>query len=193
MLARVSPEARSGLQTPAQRTAPPARVARVCLNGHLIAADLPASVAAGAPTNRADPLAIPTGEPCPTCGAGTIVACPGCGWPIPSGSGRRASVVPHFCVVCGEYYPWTFLAEFYATLAEILEESPRLGHAPTTAALALLDRQRDGRASDADVRSLADTFRGLGGSDWDLAAQLLGVVLSADRRAGLDLRGAFSA
>jgi hypothetical protein len=193
MLAPVSAEAQPVLATPAQRTSPPARVARVCLNGHLVAADLPAEVAAGAPTNRADPLAIVTGEPCPTCGVGTIVACPGCGWPIPAGAGRRASTVPHFCVVCGEYYPWTFLAEFYATLAEILEESPLLAAVPAHEALELLDRQRDGRASDDEVRSLTDTFRGLGGSDWDLAAQILGVVLPAHRRAGLDLRGAFSA
>lgn len=185
----------AALPTPAQRTAPPARVDRVCLNGHLVTAGLPSLVAAGAPTNRADPLAIPTGETCPTCGAGTIVACPGCAWPIPSAApgGPRAGAVPHFCVVCGEYYPWTFLAEFYGTLAEILEESPRLAAAAAHHALALLDRQRDGRADDAEVRALTDTFRSLGGSDWDLAAQILTVVLPADRRTGLDLRGAFSA
>jgi len=193
MLAPMSPDRATALPTPAQRTALPARVARVCLNGHLVATDLPPSAAAGAPTNRADPLAVPTGEPCPTCDAGTIVACPGCGWPIPANERRRAAVVPHFCVVCGEYYPWTFLAEFYGTLAEILEESPRLSRSSARDARALLESQRDGRATSAEVRSLTDIFRRLGGSDWDLAAQILAVVLPADRRAGLDLRGAFSA
>jgi hypothetical protein len=100
--------------------------------------------------------------------------------------------VPHFCVVCGEYYPWTFLGEFYATLAEILEESPRLGSAAHDA-VALLERQRNGQATSMDIGRLTETFRSLGGSDWDLAAQILAVVLPADRRAGLDLRGTFSA
>jgi hypothetical protein len=179
------------LPTPAQRAAPPLRIARVCLNGHLMSADLPPELAAGAPTNRADPLGVATpGEPCDVCGSGTILACPGCGYASPGAAGGRPYLVPHFCVVCGEYYPWTFLGEFYATLTEILEESPRLGtaaHEP----LSLLDRQRDGRASDAEIRRLTDTFRSLGGSDWDLAAQILAVVLPAERRRGLDLRGAF--
>jgi hypothetical protein len=183
------------LPTPAQRTPPPRRVARVCLNGHLVSTDLLPAVAAGAPTNRADPLAVRTGVPCEDCGAETIVACPGCAYPIPGADGSRPWRVPHFCVVCGEYYPWTFLGEFYATLAEILEESPRLHADPPAAhaALALLDRQREGAASSAEVARLTDTFRSLGGTDWDLAAQILTVVLPAERRAGLDLRGAFSA
>ena len=163
------------------------------MNGHLAEASLDPAVAAGAPTNRADPLAVRTsGLPCPECGAGTILACPGCGYPIPGAQAGRAYLVPHFCVVCGEYYPWTFLGEFYATLAEIIEESPRIGITAHDA-LRLLDRQREGLASPDDVARLASTFRGLGGSDWDLAAQILAVVLSRERRAGLDLRGTFGA
>jgi hypothetical protein len=183
------------LLTPAQRMAPPATVARVCLNGHPAATALPPRLAEGAPTNRADPLAVRTsGIACTDCGAGTILACPGCGYAIPGAHpGREGAYrVPHFCVVCGEYYPWTFLGEFYATLAEILEESPRLGPAAHDA-VALLERQRDGMATAADVGRLTETFRSLGGSDWDLAAQILAVVLPPDRRAGLDLRGTFSA
>ena len=179
------------LLTPAQRTRPPRHVARVCLNGHLAEAELEPDVASAAPTNRADPLAVATGVACGTCGSGTIVGCPGCGYPIPGAEGRLAYRVPHFCVVCGEYYPWTFLGEFYATLAEILEESPRLRHGAHEA-LILLDRQRDGRATADEIGRLTNTFRGLGGSDWDLAAQILAVVLPSDRRAALDLRGAFS-
>lgn len=168
-------------------------MARVCLNGHLLDAHVAPHLAVGAPTNRADPLAVTTtGATCAECGGGTILACPGCGYPIPGAETDRPYRVPHFCVVCGEYYPWTFLGEFYATLAEILEESPRLGHGAHDA-LALLDRQRDGRASSHDIRRLTETFRSLGGSDWDLASQILAVVLPAHRRAGLDLRGTFPA
>ena len=169
----------AALSTPAERTPPPRRIARVCLNGHLRATDVDLREALDAPTNRADPLAVRTGAACPTCGAGTIVACPCCGYPIPSPSTGRASDVPHFCVVCGEYYPWTFLGEFYATLAEILEESGRLADRPRHEALARLDRQRQGLAGRDEVAGLTDTFRSLGGSDWDLAEQILAVVLPA--------------
>jgi hypothetical protein len=163
------------------------------MNGHLAESSLDPGVAVGAPTNRADPLSVSTsGVTCRDCGAGTILACPGCGYPIPGAGPVRPYLVPHFCVVCGEYYPWTFLAEFYATLAEIIEESPRIGR-QAHQALRLLERQRQGHATRADVETLADAFRGLGGSDWDLAAQILTVVLPPDRRAGLDLRGAFGA
>jgi hypothetical protein len=151
----------------------------VCLNGHLRPGEVDPREARGAPTNRADPLAVPTGVPCSTCGAGTIVACPCCGYPIPAPITGRATDVPHFCVVCGEYYPWTFLGEFYATLAEILEESPRLSAGPRHAALAALERQRQGLADRPEVAALSATFRSLGGSDRDLAEQILAVVLPA--------------
>ncbi len=163
------------------------------MNGHLAGADLTPATAGTAWTNRADPLAVrTTGIACAVCGAGTIVGCPGCGYPIPGGDGPRRYDVPHFCVVCGEYYPWTFRGEFYGTLAEIIEESPRLDHAAVRAALHSLDRPREGIASAAEIRALTDTFRSLGGSDWDLAAQILTVVLPPEQRDGLDLRGAFS-
>ncbi len=181
------------LPTPAERTAPPRRVARVCLNGHLLAADLDPDRARGAATNRADPLAVATsGVPCPTCGAGTILGCPGCGYPIPGATPTLSYGVPHFCVVCGEYYPWTFRAEFYVTLAEILEESSRLDEGAVHDALGILDRQRDGLARPDETDRLTETFRALGGSDWDLAAQILQVVLAPRQRARLDLRGTFS-
>lgn len=179
------------LLTPAQRTRRPARVARVCMNGHLQASDLAPSVADDVATNRADPLAVrTTSVTCETCGAGTIVGCPCCGFAIPGASPPLAYDVPHFCVVCGEYYPWTFRGEFYATLAEILEESP-LDHSAVAAALRSLDRQREGLANRCEIESLTDSFRSLGGSDWDLAAQILSVVLPAADREGLDLTAAF--
>lgn len=167
------------LPTPAERTAPPRRVARVCLNGHLLAADLDPDRARGAATNRADPLAVATsGVPCPTCGAGTILGCPGCGYPIPGATPTLPYGVPHFCVVCGEYYP--------------MEESPQLDEGAVHDALGILDRQRDGLARPDETDRLTETFRALGGSDWDLAAQILQVVLAPEQRARLDLRGAFS-
>ena len=182
------------LPTPAQRTAPPRHVARVCLNGHVAVADLAPAIARSVPTNRADPLAVSTPGPrCATCAAGTILGCPGCGYPIPGAEPGRAWLVPHFCIVCGEYYPWTFLGEFYVTLTEIIEESARMPPAAAHDARGLLDRQRQGVASRVEVERLAGAFRSLGGSDWDLAAQILAVVLPAERRRGLDLRGAFSA
>lgn len=181
------------LPTPADRTRPPGRVARVCMHGHLVAADLPPSAALGAATNRADPLAVATTDvACPTCAAGTILACPGCGYPIPGATPPLAYDVPHFCVVCGEYYPWTFRGEFYATLAEILEGSARLDLTGAHEALHLLERQQEGLATLDETRRLTQTFRALGGSDWDLAAQILQVVLSPEERAPLDLRAAFS-
>ncbi len=163
------------------------------MNGHLAESSLPPSVASSVATNRADPLAVDTSDVrCATCGAGTIVGCACCGYPIPGAIPSHAYDVPHFCVVCGEYYPWTFRGEFYSTLAEILEEAPRLDHAQAASALRLLDRQREGLASPQEVSRLAETFRSLGGSDWDLAAQILSVVLPPAERAGLDLAGAFA-
>jgi hypothetical protein len=179
------------LLTPAQRTRHPSRVARVCMNGHLADADLAPSIAADVATNRADPLSVrTTSVSCGTCGAGTIVGCPCCGFPIPGKTPPLAYDVPHFCVVCGEYYPWTFRGEFYTTLADILEES-ELAHVDVAAALRSLDRQREGLATRAEIDSLTATFRSLGGSDWDLAAQILSVVLPAADREGLDLAAAF--
>ena len=171
----------SALSTPADRTPPPRRIARVCLNGHHRASDVNLREALHAPPNRADPLSVPTGAACATCGAGTIVACPCCGYPIPAPTTGRASDVPHFCVVCGEYYPWTFLGEFYATLSEILEEAPRLADPSRYAALLRLERQRQGMAGRDEIAGLTATFRSLGGSDWDLAEQILAVVLPAGR------------
>ncbi len=181
------------LPTPAQRTPPPRRAARVCMNGHLLAAEEDPGLARGAATNRADPLAVRTTDVrCPACGTGTILACPGCGYPIPGATPTLAFDVPHFCIVCGEYYPWTFRGEFYATLAEILDESPRLDRAALRAALGTLERQREGLAESSETRGLVETFRSLGGSDWDLAAQILQVVLTPEQRASLDLRAAFA-
>ena len=150
-----------GTLTPAQRTPPPRTVARVCMNGHLAEDTLAASVARRVPTNRADPLAVVTTDVrCARCPAGTILGCPGCSYPIPGRLPGMPYDVPHFCVVCGEYYPWTFRGEFYATLEEIAR--------------------------------LADAFHLLGGSDWDLAAQILRVVLPADTVRRLDLAARFS-
>jgi hypothetical protein len=184
-----------GTLTPAERTPPPRTIARICMNGHLAEDALAASVAGRVPTNRADPLAVRTTDVrCAVCGAGTILGCPGCGYPIP---GRLAGMpyrVPHFCVVCGEYYPWTFRGEFYATLEEILAEAPDMpgGEDARGRALQLLGRQREGLASFEDMALLADAFRVLGGSDWDLAAQILRVVLPADTIRRLDLAARFS-
>lgn len=177
---------------PAERTAPPRLVARVCLNGHLAEADLSPLAAGHAATNRADPLAVDTtAVTCEVCGAGTIVGCAGCGYPIPGRAASRTYAVPHFCIVCGEYYPWTFRNEFYATLAEILEESD-LDHSAVDRAMLVVGRLRDGLASSGEIRTLVETFRGLGGSDWDLAAQILAVALPAAERRDVDLRAAFT-
>jgi hypothetical protein len=183
-----------GTLGPAQRTPPPRTVARICMNGHLAEDALPPAIAAVVATNRADPLAVvTTSVRCEVCGAGTIVGCPGCGYAIP---GRRAGLaydVPHFCVVCGEYYPWRFRGEFYATLEEILEEAPRFpgGDGARHSALEALARQREGMAAFEQVAALSDTFRALGGSDWDLAAQILRVVLPAETIQRLDLSARF--
>ncbi len=180
-----------GVLTPAERTAPPTLVARVCLNGHVIESDLTPDTAGHAATNRADPLAVDTTPVrCPVCGTGSIVGCACCGYPIPGHRRDRDRAVPHFCIVCGEYYPWTFRGEFYATLEEILEESGT-SHASLGPSLEILGRQREGLASPAEIRTLVETFRGLGGSDWDLAAQILAVVLPPGIRRDLDLRAAF--
>jgi len=165
------------------------------MNGHLAEDALPASVARNAPTNRADPLAVATTPVrCATCTAGTIVGCPGCGYPIPGRSPGLPYAVPHFCVVCGEYYPWTFRGEFYATLEEILVEGSPPGGDPDarSRAVAILGRQREGLASFEEMARLADAFRALGGSDWDLAAQILRVVLPAATIRRLDLTARFS-
>ena len=184
-----------GTLTPAQRTPPPRTVARICMNGHLAEDTLAASVARNVPTNRADPLAVATTPVrCVTCAAGTILGCPGCGYPIPGRLPGMPYDVPHFCVVCGEYYPWTFRGEFYATLEEILTEAPPPGGDPAarSPALAILGRQREGLATFEEMARLADAFRALGGSDWDLAAQVLRVVLPADAVRRLDLSARFS-
>ena len=183
-----------GTLGPAERTAPPRSVARICMNGHLAEDALPISVARHVPTNRADPLAVRTTDTrCGVCGAGTIVGCPGCGYPIPGRLPGRPYAVPHFCVVCGEYYPWTFRGEFYATLEEILVEAPRFrgGAAARGQALALLERLGEGLAGVDDTQRLVDAFRGLGGSDWDLAAQILRVVLPVEALRRLDLSARF--
>jgi hypothetical protein len=183
-----------GTLGPAQRTPPPPSVARVCMNGHLADGDLEAAVARGVGISRADPLAVATTDvACVICGAGTILGCPGCGYPIP---GRRPALrydVPHFCVVCGEFYPWTFRGEFFATLEEILLEAPLLQRRvqKRARALAALDRQREGLATLEELAGLVDTFRGLGGSDWDLAAQILRVVLPPETASRLDLAARF--
>ncbi len=180
-----------GSRTPAERTAPPRLVARVCLNGHVVESDLTPEVAGRAATNRADPLAVDTTPVrCPVCRAGTIVGCACCGYPIPGHPRDSDRAVPHFRIVCGEYYPWTFRGEFYTTLEEILEESG-VEHGTLQPSLDILARQREGLASSAEVRDLVETFRALGGSDWDLAAQILAVVLPAGVRRDLDLRAAF--
>jgi hypothetical protein len=184
-----------GTLGPAERTPPPSSVARICMNGHLAEEALPPSVARHVPTNRADPLAVQTTPVrCAVCSAGTIVGCPGCGYPIPGRSSGRPYAVPHFCVVCGEYYPWTFRGEFYATLDEILVEAPGLpGGAPARdGARAQLQRLRDGLASFEEVAGLTDAFRVLGGSDWDLAAQILRVVLPSATARRLDLAARFT-
>ena len=169
------------------------------MNGHLAEDALAASVARNVPTNRADPLAVTTTSVrCATCSAGTIVGCPGCGYPIPGRSpglpSGLPSAVPHFCVVCGEYYPWTFRGEFYVTLEEILAEAPFPGDDSGTRSrtLAILGRQREGLASFEEMARLTDVLRALGGSDWDLAAQILRVVLPADTVRRLDLSARFS-
>lgn len=164
------------------------------MNGHLVEDALAASVAHRVPINRADPLAVVTTDVrCPTCSAGTIVGCPGCGYPIHGRLPARPFDVPHFCVVCGEYYPWQFRAEFYATLKEILAEAPALVRDPEmrTRALGLLERQREGLASLEEIAALTDLFRHLGESDWDLAAQILRVVLPAQMSRRLDLSARF--
>jgi len=164
------------------------------MNGHLAEDALEPGIAASVPINRADPLGVATTSVrCAVCAAGTIVGCPGCGYPIPGRVRGLPYDVPHFCVVCGEYYPWRFRGEFYATLEEILEEAPRFpgGDPARHAALAKLARQREGLAAFEDVAALSDTFRALGGSDWDLAAQILRVVLSADTMRRLDLSARF--
>jgi hypothetical protein len=184
-----------GTLTPAQRTPPPSTVARVCMNGHLAQDSLPASLARDVPTNRADPLAVTTtAVRCASCSAGTILGCPGCGYPIPGRLPGAAYAVPHFCVVCGEYYPWTFRGNFYATLEEIIVEAPLMPGGPDALlrAIELLERQRQGLASFEENARLADVFRVLGGSDWDLAAQILRVVLPAGTIARLDLSARFS-
>lgn len=184
-----------GTLTPAQRTPPPPTVARVCMNGHLAEDALDAALARGAAVNRADPLAVATsGVECATCGAGTILGCPGCGYPIHGRLSRMPYDVPHFCVVCGEYYPWTFRGEFYATLAEIVAEASALEARPEVRAraLELLGRQREGLASFEELAGLTGTFRSLGGSDWDLAAQILRVVLPAETVSRLDLAARFT-
>src|SRR3990172_12757106 len=98
------------------------------MNGHVGEERLGAWGARNVPTNRADPLAVATTSVrCVTCSAGTILGCPGCGYPIP---GRLAGMpydVPHFCVVCGGDYPWTFRGELYATLEGILTAAPPPG------------------------------------------------------------------
>lgn len=167
------------LPAPVQRTRPPLRAARVCMNGHLVDARLEPPAVADVATNRADPLAVRTTSlACPTCGAGTILGCPGCGYPIPGERPAGRYAVPHFCIVCGEFYPWTFRGEFYATLAEILEESPSLDPAKREHGLASLDRLREGLAGSAEVRRLAATFAALGGTDAQLAGEILDVVLT---------------
>jgi Uncharacterized protein conserved in bacteria (DUF2321) len=183
-----------GTLGPAQRTPPPRTVARICMNGHLAEDSLSASVASAVATNRADPLAVATtAVRCAVCGAGTIVGCPGCGYAIPGRLASLAYDVPHFCVVCGEYYPWRFRGEFYATLEEILEEAPRFpgGEAARHHAVGGLIRQREGLAGFEEIVALSDTFRSLGGSDWDLAAQILRVVLPAETLQRLDLSARF--
>jgi hypothetical protein len=164
------------------------------MNGHLAEDSLSPAVARSVATNRADPLAVVTTPiRCVVCGAGTILGCPGCGYAIPGRGPGLPYDVPHFCVVCGEYYPWRFRGEFYATLEEILEEALRLpgGEAARHQALGVLARQREGLATFEDSAALTDTFRSLGGSDWDLAAQILRVVLPADTMARLDLSARF--
>ena len=164
------------------------------MNGHLAESSLPPSVARHVPTNRADPLAVDTtAVRCALCSAGTILGCPGCGYPIPGRLGGRRYDVPHFCVVCGEYYPWTFRGEFYATLEDILDEAPEraLGGDAREVALRQLDRVREGVASFDEVTGLTDAFRRLRGSDWDLAAQILRVVLPAATAERLDLAARF--
>jgi hypothetical protein len=96
-------------------------------------------------------------------------------------------------VVCGEFYPWTFRGEFFATLEEILLEAPLLQRRvqKRARALAALDRQREGLATLEELAGLVDTFRGLGGSDWDLAAQILRVVLPPETASRLDLAARF--
>jgi hypothetical protein len=183
-----------GTRGPAQRTAPPRTVARICMNGHLAEDALPPDVARHVPTNRADPLAVATTPVrCAVCGAGTIVGCPGCGYAIPGRLAPMPYAVPHFCVVCGEYYPWTFRGEFYATLEEILEEAPRFpgDGAARQHAVVMLSRQREGLATFQEIAALSDTFRSLGGSDWDLAAQILRVVLPSETMQRLDLSARF--
>ena len=183
-----------GTLGPAQRTPPPRTVARVCMNGHLAEDSLAPAIASAVPTNRADPLAVTTTSVrCAVCGAGTIVGCPGCGYAIPGRLRGLAYDVPHFCVVCGEYYPWRFRGEFYGTLEEILEEAPRFpgGDASRRDALARLAEQREGLATFEQIAALSDTFRSLGGSDWDLAAQILRVVLPAETMRRLDLSARF--
>lgn len=165
------------------------------MNGHLAEDALPPSVAQHVPTNRADPLAVRTTPiRCAVCGAGTIVGCPGCGYPIPGRVRGLPFDVPHFCVVCGEYYPWTFRGEFYATLEEILAEAPRRrGDDPARdGAMGRLHRLREGLASFEEIVRLTDEFRRLGGSDWDLAAQILRVVLPPTAVGQLDLAARFS-
>ena len=184
-----------GTLTPAQRTPPPRTVARICMNGHLAEDSLAASLARDVPTNRADPLAVATtAVRCATCSAGTILGCPGCGYPIPGRLPGQPYAVPHFCVVCGEYYPWTFRGEFYATLEDIIVEAPLMPGGPEARirALDLLEHQRQGLASFEQNARLADTFRLLGGSDWDLAAQILRVVLPPETLGRLDLSARFS-
>jgi hypothetical protein len=164
------------------------------MNGHLAEDSLPATIASAVATNRADPLAVRTTPVrCAVCGAGTIVGCPGCGYAIPGRLPGLAYDVPHFCVVCGEYYPWRFRGEFYATLEEILEEAPRFpgGEAARHEAVTALATQREGLATFDQVAALSDTFRALGGSDWDLAAQILHVVLPAETIQRLDLSARF--
>ncbi len=53
--------------------------------------------------------------------------------------------------------------------------------------MTLLERQRQGLATGDELGRLVGAFRGLGGSDWALAEQILAVVLPVDRRAGLGL------
>jgi hypothetical protein len=184
-----------GTLTPAQRTPPPRTIARICMNGHLAEDSLAASLARDVPTNRADPLAVTTtAVRCATCSAGTILGCAGCGYPIPGRLPGRPYAVPHFCVVCGEYYPWTFRGNFYTTLEEIIVEAPLMPGGPDARlrAIELLERQRQGLASFEENARLADVFRVLGGSDWDLAAQILRVVLPPETIGRLDLSARFS-
>ncbi len=168
------------LPTPAELTAPPAHAARVCMNGHLLDSSLPIDQLDAIDVNRADPLSIRTSSTrCATCGAGSIVGCPCCGFPIPGEYPSLAYAVPHFCIVCGEFYPWTFRGEFYGTLAEILEETPRLDESAREHALAQLARLREGLAEPAELAALESTFAGLGGSDAQLAGEILDVVIPA--------------